>query len=210
VRRSSNSTSFSPAWARAWDGHEVVDLAVGRLALHCSEENLDEVLAALDDKSEAVIRELAPLVRSAPSRCRRPQPGAVRDLISRSLHGLRRLEVVGQLREFFLKDKAPQLLRGFSHCETLETPSFDARNLLLFRHHKVTIDRRRFRFVALLSLTLFRELEACLAPAYRHFADSAKMRACYSHSGPKSREFSPDSQTAGQASFIRSAKVDFL
>jgi hypothetical protein len=58
VRRSSNSTSFSPPWARAWDGHEVVDLAVGRLALHCAEENPDEVLAALDDKTEAVIREL--------------------------------------------------------------------------------------------------------------------------------------------------------
>ena len=30
-RRSSNWTSFSSPWARAWDGHEVVDLAVGRL-----------------------------------------------------------------------------------------------------------------------------------------------------------------------------------
>ena len=38
------------------DGHEVVDLAVGRLALHDA-ENPDEVIAALDDKTEAVIRE---------------------------------------------------------------------------------------------------------------------------------------------------------
>ena len=29
-RRSRNWTSFSSPWARAWDGHEVVDLAVGR------------------------------------------------------------------------------------------------------------------------------------------------------------------------------------
>jgi transposase len=36
----------------------VVDLAVGRLALHYAEENPVEVLAALDDKTEAVIREL--------------------------------------------------------------------------------------------------------------------------------------------------------
>ena len=43
--------------ARAWDGHEVVDLAVGRLALHYAEENPDEVVAALDDKTEAVIRD---------------------------------------------------------------------------------------------------------------------------------------------------------
>ena len=57
-RRSSNWTSFSSPWARAWDGHEVVDLAVGRLALHYAEENPDEVVAALDDKTEAVIREL--------------------------------------------------------------------------------------------------------------------------------------------------------
>jgi hypothetical protein len=55
---SSSWTSFSTPWARAWDGHEVVDLAVGRLALHYAEENPDEVLAALDDKTEAVIREL--------------------------------------------------------------------------------------------------------------------------------------------------------
>jgi hypothetical protein len=46
ARRSSNWTSFSAPWARAWDGHEVVDLAVGRLALHYAEENPDEVLAA--------------------------------------------------------------------------------------------------------------------------------------------------------------------
>jgi hypothetical protein len=29
------------------DGHEVVDLAVGRLALHYAEENPDEVVAVL-------------------------------------------------------------------------------------------------------------------------------------------------------------------
>src|SRR5260221_10663337 len=57
ARRSRNWTSFSSPWARAWDGHEVVDLAVGRLALHYAEENPDEVVAALDDKTEAVIRE---------------------------------------------------------------------------------------------------------------------------------------------------------
>jgi uncharacterized protein YndB with AHSA1/START domain len=32
-RRSRNWTSFSSPWARAWDGHEVVALAVGRMAL---------------------------------------------------------------------------------------------------------------------------------------------------------------------------------
>jgi hypothetical protein len=52
-RRSRNWTSFSSPWARAWDGHEVVDLAVGGLALHNAEENPDEVLAALDDKTAA-------------------------------------------------------------------------------------------------------------------------------------------------------------
>src|ERR1700731_271726 len=40
------------------DRHGVVDLAVGRLGLHYGEENTDEVVAALDDKTEAVIREL--------------------------------------------------------------------------------------------------------------------------------------------------------
>ena len=45
-------------WARAWDGHEVIDLAVGRLVLHYAVENPNEVVAALDDKTEAVIREL--------------------------------------------------------------------------------------------------------------------------------------------------------
>jgi superfamily II DNA/RNA helicase len=40
-RRSRNWTSFSSPWARAWDGHDP-----------------DEVVAALDDKTEAVIREL--------------------------------------------------------------------------------------------------------------------------------------------------------
>src|SRR5260221_8501964 len=37
-RRSRNWTSFSSPWARAWDGHEVVDLAVGRLVLHLALE----------------------------------------------------------------------------------------------------------------------------------------------------------------------------
>src|SRR5713101_7532345 len=32
-RRSRNWTSFSSPLARAWDGHEVVDLAVGRLTI---------------------------------------------------------------------------------------------------------------------------------------------------------------------------------
>jgi hypothetical protein len=32
---------------QARDGHEVVDLAVGRFALHCAEENPDEVVAVL-------------------------------------------------------------------------------------------------------------------------------------------------------------------
>src|SRR5512145_2694147 len=50
--------SFSLRSARAWHGHEVVDLAVGRLALHYAEENPDQVVAALDDKTEVVIREL--------------------------------------------------------------------------------------------------------------------------------------------------------
>jgi hypothetical protein len=43
---------------RAWEGHEVVDLAVGRLALYYTEENPDEVVVVLDDMTEAVIREL--------------------------------------------------------------------------------------------------------------------------------------------------------
>jgi len=48
-----NWTSFSSPWARAWDGHEVVDLAVGRLALHHADENPDEVLAALGPEESA-------------------------------------------------------------------------------------------------------------------------------------------------------------
>ena len=68
-RRSSNWTSYSTHWARAWDGHEVVDLAVGRLALHYAEENPEEVLAALDDKTEAVIRELEAQHKEARRRC---------------------------------------------------------------------------------------------------------------------------------------------
>jgi hypothetical protein len=43
---------------RAWDGHEVVDLAVGHVALHYAEENPVEVVPALDDETEPVIREL--------------------------------------------------------------------------------------------------------------------------------------------------------
>src|SRR6266567_3144595 len=57
-RRSRNWMSFSSLWARAWDGPKVVDFAVGRLALPYAEENPDEVVAALDDKTEATIREL--------------------------------------------------------------------------------------------------------------------------------------------------------
>jgi len=53
ARRSSNWTNFSSPRARAWDGHEVVDLAVGRLAPHYAEENPDEVVAGLDDETEA-------------------------------------------------------------------------------------------------------------------------------------------------------------
>ena len=49
--------NFSSRWARAWDDHEVVNLAVGRLALSDAEENPDEVVV-LDHKTEAVIREL--------------------------------------------------------------------------------------------------------------------------------------------------------
>src|SRR4029434_10418519 len=52
-RRSRNWTSFSSPWARAWDGHEVVDLAVGRLALPYAEENPDEVLTALAEQLES-------------------------------------------------------------------------------------------------------------------------------------------------------------
>jgi hypothetical protein len=55
ARRSSNWTNFSSPPARAWDGHEVVDLAVGRLALHYAEKNPVEVVAALDDKTEAPV-----------------------------------------------------------------------------------------------------------------------------------------------------------
>jgi hypothetical protein len=41
-----------------WDDHEVADLAVGRLALPYAEENPDEVVVALEDKTQALIREL--------------------------------------------------------------------------------------------------------------------------------------------------------
>ena len=59
--------AFSSPWARAWDGHELVDLAVGRLAFHYAEENHKEVL---DDKTEAVICELE-LLRT-PMKCETP------------------------------------------------------------------------------------------------------------------------------------------
>jgi hypothetical protein len=49
--------SFSSPWARAWDGHEVVALAVGRLALHHAEENPGDVVAALDDRSRPLLRQ---------------------------------------------------------------------------------------------------------------------------------------------------------
>jgi hypothetical protein len=69
--RSRNWTSCSSPWARAWDGHEVVDLAVGRLALHYAEESPVEVVAALDDKTEAVIRELEAQYKEARRSLRR-------------------------------------------------------------------------------------------------------------------------------------------
>ena len=48
-RRSRNWTSFSLPSARARHGHEVVDLAVGRLALHYAEEDPDEVVVSKTD-----------------------------------------------------------------------------------------------------------------------------------------------------------------
>ena len=51
-------TNFSSPWARARGGPEFVDLAVGRLALPSAGENPDEVVAAPDAETEAVIREL--------------------------------------------------------------------------------------------------------------------------------------------------------
>ncbi len=53
---SSSWTSFSSPWAGTWDGHDVVNFAVGRLALYDAGENPDEVV--LLDKTEALIREL--------------------------------------------------------------------------------------------------------------------------------------------------------
>jgi hypothetical protein len=50
--------SFSSPWARACDNHEVVDLTVGRPVLDHAEENPDELVAALDNKTEAVTREI--------------------------------------------------------------------------------------------------------------------------------------------------------
>src|SRR5512145_2669998 len=46
--------SFSSPWARVWDGHEVVDLAVGRLALHYAEENPDDPNVPIEDVAGAV------------------------------------------------------------------------------------------------------------------------------------------------------------
>ena len=45
------------------DAGAVTTLAVGRLALHDAEENPDAVLAALDDKTEAVIASSKPGTR---------------------------------------------------------------------------------------------------------------------------------------------------
>src|SRR5882672_3426471 len=57
-RRSRNWTSFSSPWARAWDGHEVVDLAVGRLALHYGEENpFDVAMNVIEHNRQAWNRE---------------------------------------------------------------------------------------------------------------------------------------------------------
>jgi hypothetical protein len=78
ARRSSNWTIFSAPWARARAGHEVVDLAVGRLALHDAEENPNEVAAALDDKTEAVIRELEAQHKEARRSLRRRWEGHLR------------------------------------------------------------------------------------------------------------------------------------
>ena len=69
ARRSINWTRFSSPWARAWDGHEVVEPAVGRLALRCAEEDADEVVAVPDDKTEAVIGELEASTRRRAVRC---------------------------------------------------------------------------------------------------------------------------------------------
>jgi hypothetical protein len=89
--------SFSSLWARARDGHEVVDRAVGRLALHDAEENPVEVVAALDEKTEAVIRELEaqykeerPSLRRRQDRARGP-PTLPRE----DLPGSHRFPVVG-------------------------------------------------------------------------------------------------------------------
>ncbi len=69
ARRSINWTRFSSPWARAWDGHEVVEPAVGRLALRYAEEDADEVVAAPEDKTEAVIGELEASTRRRAVRC---------------------------------------------------------------------------------------------------------------------------------------------
>jgi hypothetical protein len=80
-----SSSSFSSPSARAWDGHEIVALAVGGMALLYAEEDTDEVVAVPEDKTEAVgIRKLdapaqggapfaAPglMVRKSSNRCKR-------------------------------------------------------------------------------------------------------------------------------------------
>jgi hypothetical protein len=52
-----------------------VDFAVGSLALPYAEENLDEVVAALEDKTEAVIRELEAQHKEARRSLRRTRDG---------------------------------------------------------------------------------------------------------------------------------------
>jgi hypothetical protein len=49
--------NFSSPWARACDNYELVDLTIGRPVLDHAEENPDALVAALDNKTEAVIRE---------------------------------------------------------------------------------------------------------------------------------------------------------
>src|SRR5260370_825818 len=123
ARRSSNWTSFSSPWARVWDGHEVVDLAVGRLALHYAEENPDEVLAALDDKTEAVIRELEASTRTPSADLRdrhqphwqHDQPRWFRWEIRRdpSPREVGRRSLVALARELLRGDPEPQDARHF-------------------------------------------------------------------------------------------------
>lgn len=44
--RSSNWTTFSSPWARAWDGREVIDPRLAVWLFHCAKENSNEVVAA--------------------------------------------------------------------------------------------------------------------------------------------------------------------